>query len=67
MSKKKHEDWLGWFCVLIILIVVAGFVIGLMYPGPITGLILPIGLLLWWLLYQYLLWKEKKDAQKNQS
>jgi hypothetical protein len=37
-------------CVAVI--VVIGLTIGYLIPGPATGVILPIGLVLWWLLYK---------------
>jgi|SRR5271165_4615733 len=46
----------GWLWVvagsIIAAIIVLGIVIGYLEPGPFTGVILPIGLGLWWLLYK---------------
>jgi hypothetical protein len=50
---KEMRRWLWTFAVGVIgAIIVLGLVIGYLEPGPITGLILPIGVLLWWLLYK---------------
>ncbi len=43
--------WIGAVCVTLT-IILAGLVIGYLNPGPITGVILPIGVTLWWLLYK---------------
>lgn len=43
--------WTAAVCATII-IIVAGLIIGYLNPGPVTGVILPIGILLWWLLYK---------------
>jgi len=36
----------------VILLAVAGAIIGSIHPGKLTGLLLPIALTLWWLLYK---------------
>jgi hypothetical protein len=38
--------------VLVAGIIVIGLVVGYLNPGPVTGAVLPIGLVLWWLLYR---------------
>ncbi len=43
--------WIGAVCVTL-MIILTGLVIGYLNPGPITGIILPIGVTLWWLLYK---------------
>ncbi len=46
----------GWVwivaTVLVAGIIVIGLVAGYLNPGPVPGAILPIGLVLWWLLYR---------------
>ena len=46
---------------IVALLIVVGLVVGYMRPGPITGIILPIGLLGWWVLYKL------ADLQEKQS
>lgn len=29
-----------------------GAVVGYLYPGPVTGALLPTGLLIWWIVYR---------------
>lgn len=51
--KRDERGWL-WMAAIVItaMIIVLGLVIGYLKPGPITGVILPIGLALWWILYR---------------
>jgi hypothetical protein len=44
--------------VLVIAFTVTGLIVGTIWPGPITGLILPVSLTAWWLLYLRI--REKK-------
>jgi hypothetical protein len=36
----------------VILLVAVGFILGILFPGKITGLILPVAFVSWWVLYK---------------
>jgi hypothetical protein len=42
----------GFILYTVVGIIVFGLIVGYLYPGPVTGAILPTGLLLWWMLYE---------------
>jgi hypothetical protein len=54
VEHKRSRD--GWFWLIAVTvtagIILVGFIIGYLNPGPVTGLVLPTGLAMWWLLYK---------------
>jgi uncharacterized membrane protein len=50
--------------VIVIASTVTGLIVGTIWPGPITGLILPVSLTAWWLLYRRI--REKKCQRSPQ-
>jgi len=51
--KLDGHRWLWAVAILITAtIILLGLVVGYLKPGPVTGVILPTGLTLWWLLYK---------------
>jgi hypothetical protein len=50
--------------VIVIASTVTGLIVGTIWPGPITGLILPVSLTAWWLLYLRI--REKKCQRSPQ-
>jgi hypothetical protein len=53
-TNRRQDSELVWVIAASItaIIILVGLVIGYLKPGPITGVILPIGVALWWLLYK---------------
>ena len=52
-GQSSNSEWLWTAATLTISgIIVIGAVVGYLIPGPMTGIILPIGIGLWWLLYK---------------
>jgi hypothetical protein len=49
-GRAKNEVLLRAIGVLIILMIVVGLILGVLWPGKVTGAILPIAILMWWLL-----------------
>ncbi len=53
MHNHGLHEWLWMAAVFVtVMIILVGLVIGYLRPGPITGIILPVGLAMWWLLYK---------------
>jgi hypothetical protein len=51
-SNSSGNKWLLAAAAIVIGLIVIGAVVGYLYPGPGTGIILPVGIGLWWLLYK---------------
>lgn len=55
-EKILEDNRKGWLWVAAVsiaaIIIIVGFVLGYLIPGPLTGIILPIGMFLWWLIYK---------------
>jgi hypothetical protein len=53
-KRKRERD--GWLWTIAVTgtagIILVGFIIGYLNPGPVTGIVLPTGLALWWVLYK---------------
>ena len=64
LHEKSNYKWSKWAAFVVIGTFVS-FVFALILPGPITGLMPPIFLTLWWVTYNILIAKEKKNDTSN--
>ncbi len=53
VQPKNKQRWIWTAAVIFVaIIILAGLIIGYLKPGPVAGIILPIGLAMWWILYK---------------
>lgn len=53
-----RERFVNYAAYFVVALTVSGFFIGVIWHGPITGLLFPLGLTFWWLLYRFVLYDE---------
>lgn len=53
LQKTTHSLTLQALALIALILIVGGLIVGYAIPGPITGLLLPLGLTLWFLVGRY--------------
>lgn len=51
-QSRRYPNYFGVASLLVIMGVIIGGFVGYFFPGPITGLFLPLFVTLWWYLYR---------------
>jgi hypothetical protein len=49
---QSYPVFYGLLAVMAISLLVVGLIVGIVSPGPVTGLLVPLGLTLWWIVYK---------------
>jgi len=53
-NQSAKQQILEFLSAGVIALTIAGFIIGIVFPGPIAGAIFPAALILWVALYRYI-------------
>lgn len=61
-AARLPRDRLNWLAFASVLLMVAGLVMGILRPGNAAGVLLPIGLAIWWLIGAYARNRDRRSA-----
>jgi len=60
----SYPRWIQVASVAVAILTISGAVIGFVHPGEVTGAILPIGLVSWWLLTKVIDRRDRRTAKQ---